>query len=322
MKSLSRSATAGHPTRAAFTLVELLVVIAIIAILAAIIFPAFAGVQENVRRANCMDNLRKLYVAVNQYQLDNRQYPEYLFGPALNADGTLATSGTTAGMTPSQVAADLRSTITATTATADANRIRNVQQLYQKSLFPSYINDLSVYTCPDNPITSPTAADIFLISNRLRQGDTTAGEDPNATKIGILDADDMTNRTTVAFYKFDSYDANAAIINANNSWSISTTMGQPRYERVWTTLLDRTDLDQLSPDLRITYQNQMVFRNPSSDTFLTMCPYHVSKSKIVVTWLNGNPKVLDNQKLNNANFQPASGSNRDYDMYKMTPSNY
>ena len=41
-----------------FTLIELLVVIAIIAILAAILFPVFAQVRENSRRASCQSNLK------------------------------------------------------------------------------------------------------------------------------------------------------------------------------------------------------------------------------------------------------------------------
>jgi prepilin-type N-terminal cleavage/methylation domain-containing protein/prepilin-type processing-associated H-X9-DG protein len=72
-------------SRRGFTLIELLVVIAIIAVLIALLLPAVQAAREAARRAQCVNNLKQLGLAVHNYVSVNQVLP---------AQSTVNTAGT------------------------------------------------------------------------------------------------------------------------------------------------------------------------------------------------------------------------------------
>ena len=287
--------------RSGFTLVELLTVIAIIAILTAIILPVFSIVRENARRASCQSNMQKIATAVKQYELDNRQYPEYLFGPAVDNVTGLPLTGNGTARPIEQVIGDIGAQTNTNTPQADRDRIRNIKQAFARGLYPEYISDINSFHCPDNTIadaTNEAPPQIAVVDRYIVSGKTPG-----------------TGKTPLAFYKFDSYDANPTFNAAGKLQAAS----QARYARQWQPNLPGAQYSSLSPEEQTIYRNELYFSTPSSDTYVTMCTYHAPYGKIVVSWLNGQSKALDANKLRNNNLFNGTDGN-DYDVYKLTPN--
>src|SRR3954463_2977674 len=78
--------------RVGFTLIELLVVIAIIAVLIALLLPAIQAAREAARRAQCVNNLKQIGLAILNYESFKKTFPP---GVELDPNNPLYFSGWT-----------------------------------------------------------------------------------------------------------------------------------------------------------------------------------------------------------------------------------
>jgi prepilin-type N-terminal cleavage/methylation domain-containing protein/prepilin-type processing-associated H-X9-DG protein len=121
----------------AFTLVEILVVIAIIALLAAILFPAFARARENARKSACMSNLKQISLAFHQYNTDNdSRFPQaWDLLPGANP----GTNGAFPGCQPARGCLQTPTTL-------------SVTAIYEPVVWPAkiepYLKNRQVFSCP------------------------------------------------------------------------------------------------------------------------------------------------------------------------------
>jgi prepilin-type N-terminal cleavage/methylation domain-containing protein/prepilin-type processing-associated H-X9-DG protein len=148
------------PRRSAFTLVELLVVIAIIAILAALLFPAFGMARERARATACLSNMRQIAMAITMYVNDKGEaFPPFVVGElaassVANGGGGLGENALerVPGNEPARVPGE-RFVMQHDLDSIGLGGQADPQTHYKSWMdcIHPYINNLGVFTCPSHP---------------------------------------------------------------------------------------------------------------------------------------------------------------------------
>jgi prepilin-type processing-associated H-X9-DG protein/prepilin-type N-terminal cleavage/methylation domain-containing protein len=112
-----------NKNKQAFTLVELLAVITIIAVLAGLLLPVFARVQENGRTTQCTSNLRQIGSGLNLFAADH--------------NGIMPLSGATMDYTP------------------PTSRSTNQALGWTEQLEPYIGTNRNIFTCPSSALVNP-----------------------------------------------------------------------------------------------------------------------------------------------------------------------
>jgi hypothetical protein len=194
--------------------------------------------------------MKRIQVATAQYALDFGDYPAMLLGPAEFPNGLPWLQGGPAAV--------------------PANSIKH------GFLYPTYLNDIEAFQCPDNPDrdkTKLTTASYPASSPWNAVLSSTLGRDYPNFDFGGIDLRALPpayKGQPIAFYSFDSYDISSLPL-PDGTRSKNNPAGdfQIVYSRNWTAAVAR------GIDPRQDAPNQMQYRNPPTDkTILTWCNYH------------------------------------------------
>jgi prepilin-type N-terminal cleavage/methylation domain-containing protein len=264
---------------AAFSMIELLVVIAIIALLAAIIFPVFATVRENGRQTSSMSNMHDISTKMEQYKLDTQHYPPVLFGYA-------------------KTGVPMDKLLDNCTAANDCDT-------YLQGLYPEYIKSWTEFQDPNNNAKVGDAP-VQPAQTHLCTGATDTETACAAQPTGTL----VLQTTPMFFYPADAYDTSPQLTSSNSIGSTYLT----RYQTSWTSISGSLDCNANPPGLNASpedlckspntgavdniYVNQLRWRNPPSNTYVTSTTYHVQQASIVlVLSQDGSVKKVDAAKF-------------------------
>lgn len=248
-----------------FTVIELLTVIGIIGILAALIFPIVGSAKKRAKQAQCISNLNQIFVAVKQFQLDERRYPEFLAGPVqwVDSNGVYVHYGSGAPVPMDKSTGMVNNRIVA--------------------LYPEYIDAPVAFACS---VSGVNTDDVEYTTTDIVQ-------DPMFnTPVKHLTLrfwrDNGGNPQQYYLYKYSSYDFQ------NPRGTPTPGVGEVHY------CLSHLDMNNPSSANDPDVERQLRWKGPPADTVITWCSYHrdfsggsvAGGSRDIVLFLDGRAKPM------------------------------
>jgi prepilin-type N-terminal cleavage/methylation domain-containing protein/prepilin-type processing-associated H-X9-DG protein len=157
--------------RRAFTLIELLVVIAIIAVLIALLLPAVQAAREAARRAQCVNNLKQLGLAAQNYLTATNVFPPQTSYPTVAANQTGNALGYQWGFTwyyaifPQLEQTAVYNSVNFSLSPIDSSQVSAASVKVSALLCPSESASPQLFTSVNAGYTLPTGPYTYAVSN-------------------------------------------------------------------------------------------------------------------------------------------------------------
>jgi prepilin-type N-terminal cleavage/methylation domain-containing protein/prepilin-type processing-associated H-X9-DG protein len=192
--------------RRAFTLIELLVVIAIIAVLIALLLPAVQAAREAARRAQCVNNLKQLGLAAQNYLSSNNVFPPQTSYPTVAANQTGNALGYQWGFTwyyaifPQLEQMQIFNSVNFSLSPMDSSQVSAASAKVSALLCPSESANTQLFTSVNAGYTLATGPYYYAVSNYVgNYGGPAAYQPYSGTIVPGYNAEAGTSSTATGF---------------------------------------------------------------------------------------------------------------------------